>query len=433
MSTASPTPAARLASLLERATGETLPFGIRLWDGSTAGPDRPPLAEITSPRALRRYLLRPGRLALARALIAGEVRVEGDLVELLDGIVLMTRAATPRAQLHRPSEATMGTLGLLDFALRSGALKATPSRSHAELRARPGRNGAVEHHYNAGNGLYETLLGPSMVYSCAYWPEATAAPKDLEAWEGLETAQRAKLDRVCRKLRLRPGMRLLDVGCGWGSLLLHAAEHHGVHGVGVTLAREQAAYARQRIARSGLGDRIDVRLCDYREVTDGPYDAVSSIEVTQHLARRELRSYARHLHRLLTPGGRLLAHDLYMTPQAGPWQHEPFLRRYVFPRLNVPTLGEGVACLEAAGLEVLEVENLRHHFALTFRAWLANLEAGWDRAVADVGPERARAWRLYLVGGAMACDRNWLGAVHTTAVRTTAVRTTGVRPAGTIR
>ncbi len=405
------TAAARVASALEAATGRPLLFGIRFWDGSAAGPERAPVAVVASPRVVRRQLFRPGRLSLARSFVAGELEVEGDLVDLLHRAVPMGLAARPLAQRHRPLSAAAGALGLLAFALRSGALGGPPVRPRAEIRGRLRRGAAVRHHYDAGNAFYEIVLGPSMVYSCAYWPDRTSHPPDLDR------AQHEKLELICRKLCLRPGMRLLDIGCGWGSLLVHAGRQYGVRGVGVTLSGEQAAYARERVSRAGLDHLVEVRLCDYRDVADGPYDAVSSVEVTQHLGRRELPAYAERLHRLLAPGGRLLAHDVYMTPEGMPWQQEPALRRYLFPELNIRSLGESVACLEAAGMEVLDVENLRHHFALTFRAWLVRLEEGWDRAVAEVGPERARAWRLYLAGAAMAWERNWGGAAHTVAVR----------------
>jgi cyclopropane-fatty-acyl-phospholipid synthase len=218
-------------------------------------------------------------------------------------------------------------------------------------------------------------------------------------------------------LRLRPGMRLLDIGCGWGALLSHATEHYGVHAVGVIPAREQAAYATGRLTREGLADRAEVRCCGYRDVTDRPYDAIASVEVTQHLGRREPGAYDRRLHHLLAPGGRVLAQDVHVTPEGLLWRREPLILGHVFPELNLRLLSENVQCLEAAGFEVEEVHDLRPHFAPTFRAWLANLEAGWHKAVADVGEERARSWRLFLALGAVGCERGWIGAAHTVATR----------------
>ncbi|MET9296038.1 class I SAM-dependent methyltransferase [Streptomyces sp. NPDC003077] len=403
--------AAQLAAALEAANGAPPLFGLRVWDGSTAGAEGAPIAVLRSPQALRRLLLRPGRLSVTRAFVAGELDVEGDLTDLLHRAAPTTLTASPQTQAQHPLTALAGGIGLLGCALSAGALGLPPPPPRAELRRTLGRTAAVRHHYDLSNALYEVILGPSMVYSCAYWPKPATGP------EGLADAQREKLDLICRKLRLRPGARLLDVGCGWGALLRHAVEHYGVRAVGVTLAREQAGYARHRLAAAGLADRAEVRCLDYREVRDGPYDAIASVEVTQHLGRGELGAYGRHLHRLLAPGGRLLAHDVYVTRAGRSFRDDTFVRRYVCPGLRVRTLTEGVRCLQDAGLEVRGVEDLREHFALTFRAWLANLEAGWERAVDEIGAERARAWRLFLASGACGCEREWSGAAHILAVR----------------
>lgn len=403
-------PAERVLAALERVTGVPPEFGLRLWDGSSAGP-RAPAVELRSPRAWRRLLYRPGRLAAARAFVAGESTVVGDLTELLDSAIPLALAATPRALARRLPQVIGGAAELLSLAVRSGALGPPPARPRSEVRRGLRGLDAVRHHYDAGNGLYEVILGPTMAYSCAIWPGL-----EDEA-EALDRAQRQKLDLICRRLRLRPGMRLLDVGCGWGALLSHAAEHYGVHAVGVTPAREQAVFATARLTRKGLSERVEVRRCGYRDVTDGPYDAIACVEVTQHLGRREFGAYAGRLHRLLAPGGRVLAHDIHVTPEALRWRRDPVILRYVFPDLSLRLVGENVRLMESAGLEVEEVHDLRGHFAPTFRAWLANLEAGWGEAVAAVGEERARSWRLFLALGAVGCERGWIGATHTVAVR----------------
>ena len=261
---------------------------------------------------------------------------------------------------------------------------------------------AISHHYDVGNDFYSLLLGPTLVYSCAYF----ATPET-----SLDDAQAAKLDLVCRKLDLRPGMRLLDVGCGWGSLVLHAAANYGVHAVGITISPEQADLARRRIAKAGLDDRVEIRLQDYREVTDGPYDAIASVGMAEHVGRAQFPAYAAGLHALLAPGGRLLNHAIARGPDAGAETSDArtFVARYVFPDGELQPLADHVGFLERAGFEVRDVEGLRDHYALTCRAWVANLQAGWDDAIRVVSPARARVWRLYLAGAALAFERRRVG------------------------
>ncbi|KAA0930768.1 SAM-dependent methyltransferase, partial [Streptomyces apricus] len=270
---------------------------------------------------------------------------------------------------------------------------------------------AISHHYDVGNDFYELVLGPSMVYSCAYWetPDGT-----------LEDAQRDKLSLVARKLDLKPGMRLLDVGCGWGSMAVHAAREYGVRVVGVTLSQEQAAYARKRVAQEGLTDRVEIRVQDYRDVADGPYDAISSIGMAEHVGSERYLEYARDLFGLLKPGGRLLNHQIGRRP----WQDESayeldgFIDAYVFPDGELAPIGETVTQLERAGFEVRDVESIREHYALTLRRWVADLEARWPEAVRLAGPGRARVWRLYMAASALAFERNQIGVNQVLAVRT---------------
>jgi cyclopropane-fatty-acyl-phospholipid synthase len=252
-----------------------------------------------------------------------------------------------------------------------------------------------------------------MVYSCAYWP----APPPRGT---LEQAQHDKLELVARKLALEPGRRLLDVGCGWGSMAVHAAREHGVGVVGVTLSQEQAAYARKRVADEGLTDRIEIRVQDYRDVTDGPYDAISSIGMAEHVGSRRYLEYATALHRLLKPGGRLLNHQIARRPQRDEttYRVDDFIDAYVFPDGELAPLGSTVTLLERAGFEVRDVESIREHYALTLRGWVANLESGWSRAVALTGPGRARVWQLYMAASALAFERNRIGVNQVLAVRT---------------
>jgi cyclopropane-fatty-acyl-phospholipid synthase len=259
---------------------------------------------------------------------------------------------------------------------------------------------AVSHHYDVGNDFYRLVLGPSLVYSCAVWDDDTVS---------LDDAQAAKIDLVCRKLALRPGMRLLDVGCGWGSLALHAADRYGVQVVGITLSAEQAGLARKRVAEAGLTERIDVRVQDYRAVDDGPFDAISSVGMAEHVGRAKLPGYAATLEALLRPGGRLLNHAISWAEETTTWTNDTFIARYVFPDGELVSLGDMLNALTTGDLEVIDVEPLRQHYALTLRAWVHNLEEHWDEAVAATSVGRARVWRLYMSASALAFEVGKLG------------------------
>ncbi|WP_086772835.1 SAM-dependent methyltransferase, partial [Streptomyces bobili] len=269
---------------------------------------------------------------------------------------------------------------------------------------------AISHHYDVGNDFYEIVLGPSMVYSCAYWESADST---------LEDAQRDKLELVCRKLGLTPGQRLLDVGCGWGSMAIHAAREHGVSVVGITLSQEQAAYARKRVADAGLTDRVEIRVQDYRDVADGPYDAISSIGMAEHVGADKYLEYAGVLHALLKPGGRLLNHQIARRPHHDETAYEVdgFIDAYVFPDGELAPLGSTVTQLERAGFEVRDVESIREHYALTLRRWVARLEDDWRRAVRLTSAGRARVWRLYMAASALAFEQQRIGVNQVLAVR----------------
>ena len=265
-----------------------------------------------------------------------------------------------------------------------------------------------------GNDFYALVLGPSMVYSCANFEQPPSATYTLE------DAQRAKLDLVARKLGLVHGMRLLDVGCGWGSLVIHAAREYGVRAVGVTLSQEQATFARATVASLGLADQVEIRVQDYRDVADGPYDAIASIGMAEHVGLSQMGEYAAALHALLAPGGRLLNHAISRRP--GPpgdpkGDKTSFIDRYVFPDGELLPLSMMVDVLESAGFEVRDVESLREHYADTLRAWVANLEANWDEAVRLSSAGRARVWRLYLAGSALGFASNRLGVNQVLAVK----------------
>ncbi|MFF2846646.1 class I SAM-dependent methyltransferase [Streptomyces sp. NPDC058001] len=419
--------ALRLKTLAEQLMGVRLPVRIRAWDGSEAGPPDAPTLVVRHRRALRRLLWKPGELGLARAWVAGDLDVDGDLYEALDlmSSLIWDRgedARTLRQALRDPE---------VRAAARSLAVLAGPFPPPAPPREETRRTGrlhlhtkrtdrrAISHHYDVGNDFYALVLGPSMVYSCAYWdtPDST-----------LEDAQRDKLDLISRKLDLKPGMRLLDVGCGWGSMAIHAAREYGVRVVGVTLSQEQAAFARKRVAEEGLTDRVEIRVQDYRDVADGPYDAISSIGMAEHVGSTRYLEYAQDLYALLKPGGRLLNHQIARRPRGDEdgYQVDEFIDAYVFPDGELAPVGTTVELLEQAGFEVRDLEAIREHYGLTLRRWVANLEKHWAKAVRLTSPGRARVWRLYMAASALSFERNRIGVNQVLAVRAPDAGTSGM-------
>jgi cyclopropane-fatty-acyl-phospholipid synthase len=404
-----------LRPLVGATLGDDAAVRVRCWDGSGYGPpDAPVQVVFRRRRALRRLLWAPNELGFARAYVSGDVDLEGDV---FTGLAEMDRLADPETGpgivVDRRTRAAV-----LAAVLRLGVL-GPPPRPPAEESRLGGRrhtrrrdSAAVTHHYDVGNAFYELVLGPSLAYSCAYFADAPDGAPELEA------AQLAKCDLVARKLGLGEGMRVLDVGCGWGTFAIHAARAYGVQAVGVTLSPAQAELARERVQAAGLEDRVEIRVQDYRDVTDGPFDAIASIGMAEHVGHAGLTDYTRSLASLLAPRGRLLNHAIARPP--GP-PDEPsrtsFIERYVFPDGELEPLAVMVGALEEAGLEVRDVESLREHYGLTLRAWVANLESRWEEAVALSSPGRARVWRLYMAGSALAFESGRLGVNQVLAVR----------------
>jgi cyclopropane-fatty-acyl-phospholipid synthase len=382
-------------AILDRVAGgrlARLPFALAFWDGSVRpAADAPSLGVVRVRRTAIGQLLRePNQLGLVRAFAAGDLDFDGDLEALLAQRARF-RGLQPSASDRALTLAAALLLGGRDAVRRPPvpASELVPrGRRHSLHRDRS----VVQHHYDVSNAFYRQLLGPSLVYSCAYF---------AEPGETLEAAQEHKLELICRKLRLAPAERLLDVGCGWGSLLLHAAEHYGVRGVGITLSEQQAALARERVLEAGLAGQIEIRIADYREVRDGPYDKIASVGMVEHVGAAQLGAYAQTIARLLRPGGLVLNHgiaQLFSTP-AG---EKSLIQRYVFPDGELPPLAHVVGALQGAGLEPRDVESLREHYTLTLKAWTANLGARRDAIVAEIGDERERVWRLYLLGSLLA-------------------------------
>ncbi|OEJ26543.1 cyclopropane-fatty-acyl-phospholipid synthase [Streptomyces agglomeratus] len=417
--------ALRLTTLAEELLGTPLPVRVRAWDGSESGPADAPAIVIKSRRALRRLLWKPGELGLARAWVAGELDIEGDLYEALDRIagLLWERGAETKSAVHpvRDPRLRAAARGLIALA---GPWPPPPPPAE-EVRRRTGPlhtrrrdKEAISHHYDVGNAFYGLVLGPSMVYSCAYFDDSAESDTSPGGMT-LEEAQYAKLDLISRKLALREGTRLLDVGCGWGSMAMHAAREYGAQVTGITLSKEQAAYARKRIADEGLTDRVEIRVQDYRDVSDGPYDAISSIGMAEHVGSVQYRQYADDLFALLKPGGRLLNHQIARRPEPNEeaYHVDEFIDAYVFPDGELAPVGRTVGTLEEAGFEVRDVESIREHYALTLRQWVANLEDHWEEAVRASSWGRARVWQLYMAASALSFEHNKIGVNQVLAVR----------------
>ncbi len=382
--------AEQLGPPLVALLGDPLPVRFELWDGSTLGPlgARGTLV-LHGPDVLRRLIWSPGELGLARAFVSGDIDLHGDIVEAMqalgvagDGDVRTWVRAAP---------------GLLRAAARLGALgRPLPPPPEELLRPRGRRHSlrrdaqVISHHYDVGNDFYRLVLGESMTYSCARFADPAYS---------LEEAQASKHELICRKLGLaeQPGMRLLDVGCGWGSLAIHAAREHGAHVVGVTISHEQAELARRRVVAAGLDGNVEIRLADYREVRGETFDAVSSVGMFEHVGTARTAEYFGILRSLVRSEGRLLNHAI-SSVGGSVMEGRQFINRYVFPDGELLDVGESVLAMERAGFEVRDVESLREHYAATLRRWIANLERNWDEAVALVGEGRARVWRLYMAG-----------------------------------
>lgn len=382
--------ATAIAPLLQYFFGGPPPVRFEFWDGTALGPAEGDTVQVRSPDAVQRLLWSPGELGLARAFVMGDIAFEGDIFELLAAL----HSATPdriRVGSRLPWQAMQAArrLGVIGRPLSPPPEEAAP-RGRLHSRSRDAQ--AVQHHYDVSNDFYAMVLGPAMTYSCARFAPGV---------ETLEAAQESKHDLVCRKLGLAEGsgQRVLDVGCGWGSFALHAAQHYGASVVGVTLSPAQARWARDRVAAAGLEDQIDIRLQDYRDLRDGTFDGIASVGMFEHVGSSKSAEYFATMRRLLGPEGRLLNHAISSVggSRIGP---RTFIGRYVFPDGELIDVGQVVLSMEEAGFEVRDVESLREHYAKTLRAWVANLQRHWDTAVAEVGVRRARVWQLYMAASA---------------------------------
>ena len=396
----------RVASIIEDLLGGELSVRFEAYDGSSTGsPDAPATIHIRSEDALNHILFGgSGEMGLARAYVSGEIDVEGDLLEAFS---LSMNMPTIKVRPHH----------LVDIAklLGTRARRLPPpveeARRTTRIHSLRRDKESVEHHYDLSNRFYELILGDSMSYSCALWerPDMT-----------LEQAQAAKHELTLRKLNLSPGDRLLEIGCGWGAHLIHAARHFGTHATGVTISPSQVELGQKRVAESGVADQIDLREQDYREIADVPYDAISSIGMFEHVGVDNTGEFLDVVNRNLRPGGRVLLHSI--TTRAiskRPMLRPDFIRAYIFPGGELTPPGRIVDQMQKHGFEVQHVESLRNHYAPTVKSWLANLEANWDECVEEVGLTRTRIWRLYLAACAVNFDGGYLQVHQVLATKDT--------------
>jgi cyclopropane-fatty-acyl-phospholipid synthase len=417
------TVAETIAPVLATIVGHDSRVRIEFWDGSSLGPARddpgtPGTLRVLSPDAIRRILWSPNELGLARAYVTGEIEADGDLFALLEA--LRTRA--PRNLRYGLSAAPLAVNAARRLGLVRRPLPPPPEEARVRgWRHSPRRDAeAIGHHYDLGNDFYRLVLGPSMTYSCARF---SADGMDLTA------AQASKHELICRKLGLpeQRGARLLDVGCGWGSMAIHAAARYDASVVAITISRAQADLARKRAAEAGVGDRVEIRLQDYRELGAERFDAISSIGMSEHVGAKNLVHYYKILHDALRPKGRLLNHAI-SSVGGSRLGRTSFVGRYVFPDGELIDVATSVEAMERAGFEIRDVESLREHYARTLRAWVANLEANWDEAVRLVGEARARIWRLYMAGSAVGFTDGGINVHQVLGVAPTAEGDSGMPP-----
>ncbi|MDR3659981.1 MAG: class I SAM-dependent methyltransferase [Mycobacterium sp.] len=391
-----------LAQVLESLTDGQLPLRFEAYDGSSAGPEDARLGfNLLTPRGTTYLATAPGDLGMARAYVAGDLAAlgvhPGDPYELLKALAEKVEFRRPPARVLANIVRSIGFEHLLPIAPPPQEALPRWRRIAEGLRHSRTRDAeAIHHHYDVSNTFYEWVLGPSMTYTCACYPRPDAT---------LEEAQDNKYRLVFDKLRLQPGDRLLDVGCGWGGMVRYAAAR-GVHATGVTLSKEQATWARRAIADAGLGDLAEVRHGDYRDVHAGGFDAVSSIGLTEHIGVGNYPAYFGFLRARLRPGGLLLNHCITRPHNRSGASVGGFIDRYVFPDGELTGSGRIIADAQDAGLEVLHEENLRQHYALTLRDWCANLVEHWDDAVAEVGLATAKVWGMYMAGSRFGFESN---------------------------
>jgi cyclopropane-fatty-acyl-phospholipid synthase len=402
-----------IASMVAKLSADEFPIRFEAYDGSTLGPpDSPVTLRLKNERGLRFLTTAPGDLGLVRAYVSGDIDIEG----VHPGDPYDALRIAGRWRFRRPSPTEMAAL-LKELGLKR-LIPPEPPHQETLPRWRRVAEGfrhsrtrdaeAIHHHYDVSNEFYEMVLGPSMAYTCAVFPKPDAS---------LEEAQEEKFDLVARKLGLEPGMRLLDVGCGWGGMVRHAAKHYGVTAIGVTLSASQASWASAAIEADGIGDRAQVLHSDYRDAPGEEYDAISSIGLLEHVGVHNYPAYFSFLRDKLRDGGRLLNHCITRPHNNTKVTTGHFIDRYVFPDGELTGAGRIIMAAQDAGFEVRHEENLREHYALTLKEWCANLVSNWDDCVAEVGEGTARVWGLYMAGSRYGFESNEIQLHQVLAVK----------------
>jgi cyclopropane-fatty-acyl-phospholipid synthase len=401
--------AAAVASLAGALGLPGLPVRVRGWDGSEAGPADAPTVVLRSPQALRRLLWHPGELGLAQAYVTGDLDVDGDLA---DGLRRVWQAAGEAGltSVSWPALAWAAVRAAVRLRFLGLPLAAPSSQLHVSgrLHSRARDRAVIAGHYDLPAAFYQLILDPRMAYSCAYWTPAADG-------RTLADAQRDKLDLICRKLDLTPGARLLDMGCGWGSLAIYAAQQFGVRVTAVTLSREQGRYVAGQVRELGLDSLVQVRVQDWRDPLGEGYDAIASVEMGEHVGATRYPEFCAVLHNAARPGGHLLIQQMSRgtrAPGGG-----PFIESFIAPDMNMRPAGDTVRMLEDAGFGAFGVRDMREDYVRTIRAWEDNFERRLPEVAALIGDEQVRVWRLYLAGGALAFESGRMGVEQIRAVR----------------